>query len=47
MEMDAMGVDEKLRPKESKCRISGSGGGWGLMRLWTSITRLDIYSSNS
>ncbi|XP_003743555.2 clavesin-2 [Galendromus occidentalis] len=47
MEMDAMGVDEKLRPKESKCRINGSGGGWGLMRLWTSITRLDIYSNNS
>ncbi|OQR68061.1 clavesin-2-like [Tropilaelaps mercedesae] len=47
MSMDNMGVDEKLRPKESKCRVNSGTTGWGFMRLWTSLTRLDIYSSNA
>ncbi|XP_022693175.1 clavesin-2-like isoform X1 [Varroa jacobsoni] len=46
MSMDEMGVDEKLRPKESKCRLGGGSGGWGFMKLWTSLTRVLVISAS-
>jgi len=47
MSMDDMGVEEALRPKESRAKLNSSSSSWGFMKLWTSLTRLDIYSSNS
>ncbi|KAK8758507.1 hypothetical protein V5799_003860 [Amblyomma americanum] len=37
MSHDLMGVDESKRPKKEKRQ------GYGLMRLWNSITRLEVY----